>query len=172
MLVFTGAMDYHANVDGVLWFADEVFPRIQERRPDVAFTIVGSNPVAGIRELDRRRGIHVTGFVEDVRPYYRRADVCVIPLRLARGVQNKVLEAMSMARPVVATSRANQGILAVPGRHLMIEDDATGFRDAVLALLEDRGKAEAMSRSAREFICANHDWDRNMLGLESCLETR
>jgi sugar transferase (PEP-CTERM/EpsH1 system associated) len=168
-VVFTGAMDYHANVDGVAWFADEVWPEIRVRCPKATFYIVGSRPVPRVRTLARRPGIHVTGFVEDVRPYYAQADVCVIPLRLARGVQNKVLEALSMARPVVATSRANQGILAVPGEHLLVRDTAVGFRQAVLSLLEDPTSGEALGRRGRTFVCDHFDWDRNMCGLEGCL---
>lgn len=169
VLLFTGAMDYPANVDGVVWFAEKVFPGIRSRRPDTAFYIVGSRPAPRVRSLAERPGIHVTGFVQDVRPYYAQADVCVIPLRLARGVQNKVLEAMSMGRPVVATSRANQGILAVPGHHLIVRDSVPGFRDAVLSLLENRDQKEALGRQARAFVCSHYDWDRNMAGLEACL---
>ncbi|MCF8063125.1 MAG: TIGR03087 family PEP-CTERM/XrtA system glycosyltransferase [Deltaproteobacteria bacterium] len=168
-LLFTGAMDYHANVDGVAWFADEMLPAIRSRCPEAVLYIVGSRPGPKVRALGARPGIHVTGFVQDVRPFYAQADVCVIPLRLARGVQNKVLEAMSMARPVVATSRANQGIRAVPGEHLLVRDTAAGFQEAVLSLLEDRTAGEDLGRRARAFVCARHDWDRNMAGLEACL---
>ncbi len=171
-LVFTGAMDYHANVDGVLWFANEVFPGILNHYPKALFYIVGSNPAPQLTELAERPGIRVTGFVDDVRPYYRKADVCVIPLRLARGVQNKVLEAMSMGRPVVATTKANQGILAHSGKHLMIEDTPTGFQRTVLSLLADRDKAETLGRRAREYVRGKYDWDRNMSGLEALLERR
>ena len=171
-LVFTGAMDYHANVDGVLWFANEVFPGILDHYPEALFYIVGSKPAPQVKELAQRPGIHITGFVDDVRPYYKKADVCVIPLRLARGVQNKVLEAMSMGRPVVATSRANQGILADSGKHLMIEDTPTGFQHTVLSLLAYREKAESLGWRAREYVRENYDWDRNMSGLEAMLVWR
>jgi len=169
VLLFIGAMDYHPNVDGVAWFADEVFPAIRSRRPAAVFTIVGSRPSPKVRALGERSGIRVTGFVEDVRPYYAQADVCVIPLRLARGVQNKVLEAMSMALPVVATSRANQGIRATSGEQLIIRDEAAGFREAVLSLLENPAEGFSMGRRARAFVRAHFDWDRNMSGLEACL---
>ncbi len=169
VLLFTGAMDYHPNVDGVAWFAEEMFPAIRSRRPGAVFTIVGSRPAPKVRALGEQPGIRVTGFVEDVRPYYAQADVCVIPLRLARGVQNKVLEAMSMALPVVATSRANQGIRATSGEELIIRDDAAGFREAVLSLLESPAEGFSMGRRARAFVRAHFDWDRNMSGLEACL---
>ncbi len=172
MLLFTGAMDYHANVDGVSWFANEVFPTIRSRHPDSVFYVVGSKPVSQVRELARRPGIHVTGYVEDVRPYYLQADVCVIPLRLARGVQNKVLEALSMAKPVVATSRANEGIGAISEKHLVIQDSTLGFQEAILAILRSRSKGESLGRNGREFICAKYDWNQNMIRFENLLSYR
>ena len=110
VLVFTGAMDYYANVEGVSWFCRKVLPKIRSEHPDVLFYIVGSNPGPEVKSLGDRQGVRVTGFVDDIRPYYRGADVCVIPLRIAAGVQNKVLEAMAMARPVVTTGKALEGI--------------------------------------------------------------
>src|SRR5581483_4200020 len=97
-LVFTGAMDYYANVDGVQFFAKHVLPLVREREPQAEFLIVGSNPTEAVRQLARQPGVQVTGFVEDVRPYLQAATVCVVPLRIARGVQNKVLEAMAAGK--------------------------------------------------------------------------
>src|SRR5438270_733322 len=113
--VFTGAMDYPPNVDAVRWFADNVLPLL----PGARFVIVGASPAASVRALADRPGITVTGRVPDVRPYLLHADAAVAPMRIARGIQNKVLEAMASARPVVATSDALEGIAAVPGTEVL-----------------------------------------------------
>ena len=113
-LVFTGNMDYWPNADAVTWFAAEVLPLIRDRMPGAQFHIVGANPGPDVLRLGNQRGVHVTGRVPDVRPYVAHADVSVAPLRMARGVQNKVLEAMALGRPVVASPQAFEGVRAVP----------------------------------------------------------
>ncbi|HRZ05528.1 MAG TPA: TIGR03087 family PEP-CTERM/XrtA system glycosyltransferase [Candidatus Competibacteraceae bacterium] len=110
VLVFTGAMDYWANVDAVEWFARTVFPEIHRAAPDSRFYIVGARPAATVQQLTTVPGVRVTGTVPDVRPYIAHAEFSVAPLRIARGVQNKVLEAMAMGKPVLATSAALEGI--------------------------------------------------------------
>ncbi|MBW8897819.1 MAG: TIGR03087 family PEP-CTERM/XrtA system glycosyltransferase, partial [Massilia sp.] len=114
-LVFTGAMDYWPNVDAVQWFAADIFPALRERFAGLKFYIVGSRPAPAVQELARLPGVVVTGTVPDVRPYIAHAAVSVAPLRIARGIQNKVLEAMAMATPVVVSPQALEGIDAVPG---------------------------------------------------------
>ena len=168
-LVFTGAMDYHANVDGVCWFSREIFPTLKKEFPQLQFTIVGSKPAAAVRELAAIEGIAVTGFVDDVRPYYRDADVCVIPLRLARGVQNKVLEALAMGKAVVTTSKANAGIQATDGEHLRVADTAEAFIKAVTSLLHKPQQRESLGNKARDFVVRHYDWATNMEQLEQLL---
>src|SRR5918995_932964 len=131
VLVFTGMMDYRANVDAVLWFADAILPEIRARHPDARFAIVGAKPDEKVKRLAERPGIIVTGRVEDVRPYVAHAAVAVAPLRIARGIQNKVLEAMAMARPVVASAEAFEGIDAVAGEHLIVEDEPAAYADRI-----------------------------------------
>ena len=126
-LMFAGAMDYRANVDGIIWFCKEILPEIMAAVPETQFYIVGGNPTRNVRNLGVKDGIKVTGFVEDVRKYYQMADVCLVPLRIARGVQNKILEAMAMERPVVSTSMAVQGIDAANSEHLLVADDPEDF---------------------------------------------
>jgi len=172
VLLFTGAMDYHANVDGVLWFSNEIFPLIKRQVPNCEFFIVGSRPAPKVRELADREGIVVTGFVEDIRPYYEKATVCVIPLRLARGIQNKILEAMSMARPVVTTGKALEGIKAVPGRHVVVADSAPEFAKGVIELMGDPTRRVEMGQAARDFVIQNHDWAKNMRTLQEVLSGR
>ncbi|WP_321495898.1 TIGR03087 family PEP-CTERM/XrtA system glycosyltransferase [uncultured Desulfobacter sp.] len=169
ILVFTGAMDYFANVEGVSWFCREVFPRIRKKIPGVLFYIVGSNPAPDVKALGNRQGVRVTGFVDDIRPYYQGADVCVIPLRIAAGIQNKVLEAMSMARPLVTTGKALEGIKAKPDVHILKEDDPKFFADKVIQLLNSREKRTILADNARIFIIKNYNWQTNIAALERLL---
>lgn len=169
-IVFTGAMDYHANIDGVNWFCLEVLPKIQEKFPSLKFLIVGSNPVAAVQNLTRLPGVEVTGFVDDIREYYRIADLCVVPLRLARGVQNKVLEAMAMGKAVVTTSRANDGVQAYDGTHLLIADSAEEFSGSIVKLLSNSALSEQIASNARDFIVHHYDWQKNMAGLLSLIQ--
>lgn len=169
VIVFTGAMDYSVNVEGVHWFVRNVLPQLKQRYPTLKFYIVGSNPVAEVRELADDLTVFVTGFVDDIRDYYTLADVCVAPLHLGRGVQNKVLEAMAMERPVVSTSKANAGVQGETGVHLLIADSAEDFADAVSSLLDDPKQAALFGRAAREFVVSQFDWDANMMQLQKLL---
>lgn len=162
MLMFSGAMDYHANGDGVKWFCKEILPVVREVVPDITFYIVGSNPTEDVQKLAQEQGVVVTGFVEDIRDYYRAADICVIPLRIARGVQNKVLEAMSTGKPVLTTEISIQGIRAVPGKDLIVEDHPQSFARAVIDLLNDGEMMKNLGKSAREYVMANHNWKENL----------
>ena len=169
-LLFTGAMDYHANVDGVTWFCQNIFPGIKKQYPNACFYIVGSNPHSDVCALTKIDGVHVTGFVDDIRPYYKMADVCVIPLRLARGVQNKVLEAMAMAKPVVTTSAAIQGITAVDSQHLILADGPHDFVESVNNLCNDMNRRETLALAGRRFVKQHYDWDTNLHFLDGLIE--
>jgi sugar transferase (PEP-CTERM/EpsH1 system associated) len=162
MLVFSGAMDYYANVDGVLWFADKILPEIRKKIADVKFYIVGSNPDPKLMALEKDNSITVTGFVKDIREYYKAADVCVIPLRIARGVQNKVLEAMSMKKAIVSTTQAVQGIRGDVKGILAIEDDPVKFAMNTVELLNDKMKKKKLAIAARSFVIQNYDWNKNL----------
>lgn len=166
VLVFTGAMDYWPNVDAVVWFADSVFAALRAQRPGLRFVVVGANPAPAVAALDRRPGITVTGRVADVRPYLAHAAVVVAPLRVARGIQNKVLEAMAMARPIVATPEALAGLRAEPGRELAVAVDAEAFATATAALLVDAGAAE-MGARARRRVVADYGWSQALAPLDS-----
>lgn len=160
-LVFTGAMDYWANVDAVTWFAESVMPLIRQQCPDAAFYIVGSKPTSAVRKLARAGTVVVTGRVPDVRPYLHYADTVVAPLKLARGVQNKVLEAMAMARPLVATSAAIEGIGDPRDAGLRIADTETDFASACVAQLEL--DSDARNRPAlRNYVMSNFSWRENL----------
>jgi len=172
VIAFTGAMDYWANVDAVRWFADAVWPKIRAVQPNAAFYVVGGNPTADVKELAKVPGVVVTGRVPDVRPYIARADAVVAPMRIARGVQNKVLEGMAMARPVITTSQGLEGIDAEPGRDLVLADGEDAFAEAVLAVLkgEDRAlSAEALGANARRRLTEHYSWDASLAVLDELL---
>ena len=168
-VAFTGAMDYRPNIDAALWFADRCWPLIRAAAPEASFTIAGANPVADIRKLDGKEGISVTGRVPDIRPYLAGADVAVAPLRIARGVQNKVLEAMAMGKPVVATAAAAEGIDATNGEHLLVADEPTAVAAAVIEIFRNRPKAAAIGAAARRRVVERYDWDAKLAPLDEKL---
>lgn len=165
VIVFTGQMDYAPNVEAVMGFARDCLPAVRTIFPEAVFAIVGRSPVPAVRRLEQFPGIVVTGEVADTRGWIAAAGVVVAPLRLARGVQNKVLEAMAMGRPVVASAAAAQGIDAVAGRDLLVGDGA----GPVLSLLRDPARAAAIGAAARARLVARYGWERQLAGLPSIL---
>ena len=165
-VVFTGAMDYWPNVDAVSWFAERIFPAVRAAVPGAQFTVVGSHPAEAVLELARQPGVVVTGGVPDVRPWLAHAACAVAPLRIARGVQNKVLEAMAMARPVVASAQAAEGIRAEAGRGFTLALGEAEFAHAVAARLQDGSSAAP----ARDCILAHYDWARNLSMIDPLFE--
>ncbi len=151
-LLFIGGFDHHPNVDAVRWFADEVFPSVRREEPDARWLIVGSNPTAEVRALASRPGIEVVGFVPETRPYLERAAVSVAPLRYGGGMKGKVTEAMAAGLPVVTTAFGAQGLQAVDGTHLLVADSPADFAAAVVGLLQDPGRAEAIGSAAQRHI--------------------
>jgi sugar transferase (PEP-CTERM/EpsH1 system associated) len=168
MIVFTGQMDYRPNIEAVRAFARNVMPAIRNLY-DARFAIVGRRPDASVRELDGRDGVIVTGEVPDVRPWLAAASVVVAPLQIARGIQNKVLEAMAMGRPVVASPGAFEGIDAVPGRDLLVADDGPAQFDAVLSLFKEPEQAEAMGKAARAQMIRRYGWEAQLAPLATML---
>jgi sugar transferase (PEP-CTERM/EpsH1 system associated) len=160
-VVFTGAMDYWPNVDAVTWFTRECLPELRSRDPQVRFYIVGMNPTREVQQLTADPSVVVTGRVPDVRPYLRHAKVAVAPLRVARGVQNKVLEAMAMGLPVVTTRECAKGLSAVPGREIVLADGAEEWVDAVAALLQSPDAGQ-IGLAARQRVLADYDWGAHL----------
>ena len=158
-LVFTGVMNYYPNVDAATFFTHEVLPRVREVHPEAHFTIVGAHPSPEVERLREVAGVEVTGFVDDTRDYLRRASVAVAPLRIARGIQNKVLEAMAMGLPIVGTTSATQGVGAEPGRDYLVANDAAQQAQAVIELLNDRTRAQKLGRAARDYVERHYDWE-------------
>jgi polysaccharide biosynthesis protein PslH len=158
-IAFSGAMSFPPNVDAVTWFARAVLPRIRAARPAATFTIVGRDPAPAVRELAALPGVIVTGTVDDVRPYLGGSAVVVAPMRSGSGIKNKVLEALAMSRPVVATSVAVEGLATVAGRDLVVADGAAGVAEAVTGLLADPGRAEELGRNGRRLVEGTYTWD-------------
>ncbi len=167
-IVFTGAMDYWPNVDAVQWFAADVFPRLRSSFPKARFVIVGARPSPEVLALATVAGITVTGTVADVRPFIRHAALAVAPLRVARGIQNKVLEAMAMAKSVVVSPQALEGIVAEVGRDLLLAGDADAFHDAVASLLHH--PVSALGTAARRQVQQRYSWASNLARIDTCLE--
>ena len=166
-LVFTGHMDYWPNADAVTWFANDILPRIRMTQP-AQFWIVGANPTPAVRALAALPGVRVTGRVADTRPYIAHATVCVCPLRLARGIQNKLLEAMAMGRPVVASAAAFEGVRATAGRDLIVAEGAADFAGAVSRVLG--GNAVEMGHAARLAMEARYAWPVTLARLDRIFE--
>lgn len=168
VIVFTGAMDYWPNVDAVTWFAREIFPCIRGRCSGLRFCIVGMNPAAEVKAL-AGPGVIVTGAVDDVRPWLAHADLVVAPLRVARGIQNKVLEAMAMGKAVVVSAASAVGLRGTVGRDFVTATDAADFAEKVSALLHDPSKRHVMQLAARDCVVAAYSWEAHLSTLERLL---
>ncbi len=168
-IVFTGAMDYWPNVDAVSWFARDALPAIVARRPNARFYIVGVQPTPAVQALAKDSRIVVTGRVPDVRLYLKHARVVVAPLRVARGIQNKVLEAMAMARPVVVSAAAAGALSAVPTAEFEVAEGAPGFIEKSIALM-DPERGVSVGRAARQRVLADYDWTTNLAPFASLLD--
>lgn len=164
-LVFTGAMDYWPNIDAVRWFVAEMLPALRRDYPDLRFYIVGRTPTAAVREL-ASEAVHVTGTVPDVRPYLQHAAAVVAPLRLARGVQNKVLEAMAMARPVVAARSCVEAIDARQGQGLLPAEQAMHYVSELGRLLRDPAQAQTIGQAGRRCVLAGYSWQAHLKAFE------
>ena len=169
-LVFVGVMDYYPNVDGCRWFADEILTAVRRAVPEARFTIVGSKPTPEVLALGERDGIEVTGFVDDPREYLARAAVSVAPLRVARGIQNKVLEALAMGLPTVGTTSATQGVEGAPGHDFLVADEAADFADHVIELLQDPERARGLGCAGRDFVERTYDWEACLAPLDEILD--
>ena len=158
-LMLIGSMAYPPCADAVRYFCSEIFPLIRQSINGTELWIVGENPGAEVRELNGS-GVHVTGRVEDVVPYYQRTTVCVVPLRAGGGTRLKILEAMALGRPVVSTTMGCEGLDVVDGEHLLIADTPEQFAQTTLRLLQDRQLYQHISANGRELVAARYDWDK------------
>ena len=168
-MVFTGVMDYRPNIDAVVWFCDEILPIVQANIPAANFTICGSRPAPAVRRLAKRRGVRVTGWVADARPYLDRAEIFVAPLRMARGVQNKLLEALAMGLPCVASTAAWSGTAVADGQGILATDEPREFARHVIDLLGDSDGRAEMARRARAAAVANYRWEVQLACLDQVI---
>jgi polysaccharide biosynthesis protein PslH len=170
-IVFTGAMDYKPNIDAAAWFSREVLPSIRHQLPGATFWIVGARPTAEVRSLARADEIFVTGTVPEVRPYLAHAGVVVVPMRLARGIQNKALEAMAMGAATVVSTTAAVALNAMPTRDFHLADDADSFARAVVELLNDRDARRRLGSAGRAAVLEHYDWSRNLARIDRCFDS-
>ncbi len=165
-IIFSGKMNYDPNIDAAIFFCKEIFPLIQTRVPDVKLYIVGIDPTPEIKALANDPAIIVTGWVEDIREYMSRVQVAIDPLRIGAGLQNKVLENMSMGIPMVVTSIANEGIKAKHAEHLLVADTPADFAEQTIRLLDDSELRDRLGGMARTFITNNWTWEKHFQDLE------
>jgi glycosyltransferase involved in cell wall biosynthesis len=153
----------------VIWFSKEILPLIKEEIPEIRFYIVGSNPTKEVLSLSSINCVTVTGYVPDTREYLKKATVVVVPLRIARGIQNKILEAMAMGVPVVATPQAFEGIEAQPGRDLILGENAKKIAEEVIQLIKKVALRRSLGDNARRIIEENYCWSKNLSRFGSIL---
>jgi len=170
LIVFTGQMDYRPNIEAVTDFAINAMPIIRAAHPETSFAIVGRNPTPAVSELSMLPGVQVTGAVDDVRTWLSGADVVVAPLRIARGIQNKVLEAMAMAKPVVASAAAAEGIVATNGTHYFVEPDVAAEAARVIWLLSDATASRKISEAARAHVIEHYGWAGQLAPLDDLMQ--
>ena len=161
--VFVGVLNYLPNADAVKWFARSIWPLVRKRYPDAVFRIVGKSPTAEVQALNELPGIEAVGPVPDVRPWINGSSCVVVPLRIARGVQNKVLEAMACGRPIVCSPAPLNGLAVEPGLHLMQADSIDEWVSSIASVFDDKCRAEEFGMAAGAWVQLNHRWG-------SCLE--
>ncbi len=159
-IVFVGSMDYHANIDGAIDFAREVWPRVRAQHTDLIFTIVGRDPAAEVRELAQMPGVEVTGTVVDVRPFYREAIAAVVPLNVGGGTRLKILEAMAAGIPVVSTTLGAEGLNIQAGKNILIADTNEQLSEAINSVLENESQRQHLKIGGRALISERYDWSR------------
>lgn len=158
-IVFVGSMDYHANIDGVVDFAREVWPAVQERNPELIFTIVGRDPAAEVRQLATIRGIEVTGTVADVRPYYREAVASIVPLKVGGGSRLKILEAMAAGVAVVSTTLGAEGLEVQHAANILIADTNAQLIDAITGVVANEELRRELCGAGRALVASRYDWE-------------
>lgn len=167
IFVFAGAMDYWPNIDAAIWFAEEIFPLIKQQVPDACFYVVGMNPSDEVMKLAENPDVFVTGSVPDIRPYIAGATISVAPLRIARGIQNKVLEAMAMEKPILATDNAMRGIRSYPEFKPVIAETVAEMVSGAIELLESLD--ENNLSAARDCVLEYYNWDTNLKRIDALL---
>ncbi len=169
-LSFIGRMDYYPNQECMFDFCRNTLPLIQARRPQAKLLIVGADPSPAVKKLEELPGVTVTGSVPDVRPYILRSAAMVAPLNIARGTQNKILEAMAMGVPVVTSPAGAGGVDAENEAHFLVGDSPNTYADACLRIMSAPDERSRLSVSGRERMLTHHDWQASMRRLETIVE--
>lgn len=168
-LLFAGVMDYAPNVDAMIWFYQHVWPNVKAKWPDATLTIAGMNPSQEISELDTQPGITVTGFVEDILPYFHQSNIFVAPFRIARGIQNKILQAFACGLPVVATSMGAEGIIYTDGENIRVGDSPQAMFEAIETYMADQAIYQQTRQAAIETIATHYSWQGKLQSLLTLL---
>ena len=171
VFIFTGVMDYKPNIDAILWFTKEAWPLITSEYPGSRFIIAGMNPTPAIENLSNLTGVEVTGFIDDILPYYHQSDYFVAPLTIARGVQNKVLQAFSCGLPVIGSAMGAEGINCVDGEHIIIASSGLDYLNAVKRLESDSAFKAAMIDNAITLVKDQYSWEGQLKVLDDILKS-
>jgi len=166
---FIGRMDYYPNQECVVRFCEDVFPKLRRERPDLKFVVVGADPPRFIRDLGALQGVTVTGSVPDVRPYVRASTLMVAPLNIARGTQNKILEAMAMGVPVVCSQLAAGGIDAVPEEHFLSVENDDAYVPQILRILQSPAERDRLASAGRQRVISHHNWPSSMVRVDKII---
>jgi glycosyltransferase involved in cell wall biosynthesis len=169
LISFVGRMDYFPNEQCMVDFCADVWPRLKHARPALRLKIIGAAPTARVQALGRLDGVTVTGAVPDVRPHVRGSALTIAPLKIARGTQNKILEAMAMGVPVIASGVAARGVDAVVGEHLLQADTPDQLYDTIIGLLDRPNQRARLAAAARQRVGSHHDWPRAMRRLDAII---
>jgi len=170
-IVFVGSMDWDPNEDGVLWFVQHIYPRIRQAVPNASFTVVGRNPSARLKAVaSKMRGVEITGWVPDVRPFLSQAEVVVVPLRVGGGTRIKIPEAMAMSKAVVSTPIGAEGLPFQDGRQIRLAEQPQHFADAVIELFKKDLLRKSIENAARRSVVANHGWEAVVDRVEEVLD--
>lgn len=169
---FVGVLNYRPNVEGIEWFVSRVWPTIRRQRPEAKLQIVGRTPCLAVKRLARTRGVEIHADVPDVRPYVCRSTAAIAPMNIARGVQNKVLEAMAMNKAVVTTPAALAGIEAKAGTEIVQAEGADAWRNALLSLFDEERYRRQIGNAARQFVVKNHSWEGSLAPMRDAIGSR
>lgn len=168
-VVFCGNMQYRPNIDAAHFLVDEIMPLVWQRHPEAKVVLAGATPKGTVRRLEEPR-VAVTGSVDDIRPYYAKAKVCVAPMRIGSGLQNKLLEAMAIGTPCVTTPLANEALGATDGEHLLLGTTAAELADRICRLLDDADLREALANRGHEYVSRHFSWASTGIQLEQILQ--
>ena len=163
-------MDYKPNVDAVLWLVDRVWTQVLARYPGARFIIAGMNPTPNVRKLAELPGVEVTGYIDEILPYYHKADIFVSPLQIARGIQNKILQAMACELPVIASSMGAEGILYENGINILIADTQDEFISQVERITQDTGLRQSIGQNGRRLIEDHYSWESHLMVMDDILK--